>query len=83
MNSAITLVDTGILVALLNRKEQRHSWAAERSRTLPAPFLTCEAVLTEAYFLVSPLAGGTLRVFEIQSESTFPNEVRFNYLIKK
>jgi predicted nucleic acid-binding protein len=64
VSSAITLVDTGALVALLNRKEQHHIWAVEMSRTLPAPFLTCEPVLTEAYFLVSPLPGGPLRFFE-------------------
>ena len=64
MSSAVTLVDTGVLVALLNRKEQHHAWAVEKSRSLPAPFLTCEPVLTETYFLASPLPGGTLRFFE-------------------
>jgi len=64
VSSAITLVDTGVLVALLNRKEQHHAWAVEKSRTLPAPLLTCEPVLTETYFLASPLPGGVLRFFE-------------------
>ena len=64
MSSAVTLIDTGVLVALLNRKEQYHTWAAEKTRTLSAPLLTCEPVLTEAYFLLSPLPGGTRRFFE-------------------
>ena len=64
MSSAVTLVDTGVLVALLNRKEQHHTWAAEKTRMLPAPLLTCEPVLTETYFLVSTLPGGALRFFE-------------------
>lgn len=64
MSSAITLVDTGVVVALLNRREQHHAWTVEKFRTLPAPLLTCEPVLTETYFLLSPLPGGALRFFE-------------------
>ena len=64
MSSAVTIVDTGVLVALLNRKEQHHTWAAEKARTLAAPLLTCEPVLTETYFLLSPLPRGPLRFFE-------------------
>lgn len=64
MSSAATLVDTGVLVALLNRKEQHHFWATEKTRTLSAPLLTCEPVLTETYFLLSPLPGGPARFFE-------------------
>jgi len=64
VSSALTLVDSGALVALLNRKEQHHAWAVEMSRTLPAPYLTSEPVLTETYFLVSSLPGGPLRFFE-------------------
>ena len=64
MSSAVTLVDTGVLVALLNRKERHHAWAVEKSRALAPPFLTCEPVLSETYFLLSPLPGGTLRFFE-------------------
>lgn len=67
MSSAVTLVDTRVLVALLNRKEQHHAWAVERSPSLPPPFLTCEAGLTETYFLLSPLPGGAKRFFEFLS----------------
>jgi predicted nucleic acid-binding protein len=65
VSSALTIVDTGILVAILNRKEEHHEWALETSRSLPAPFLTCEAVLTEAFFLTSALPGGSQRFFEL------------------
>jgi len=65
VSKAITLVDTGPLVALLNCEEQHQAWAMEMSRTLPAPFLTCEPVLTETCFLVSSLPGGPSRFFEI------------------
>jgi predicted nucleic acid-binding protein len=46
------IVDTGPLVAVFNRRDQHHAWAVEQSRTLAAPLVTCEAVLTEAYHLL-------------------------------
>ncbi len=42
------IVDTGPLVALLDRRDRLHSWALETFERLSPPFLTCEAVLTEA-----------------------------------
>ena len=49
---SITLLDTGPLVAALDRRDQYHTWAVEQFRTLPLPFLTCEAVCTEAAYLL-------------------------------
>lgn len=46
------IVDTGPLVALLDRREKRHAWAAEQLRSLPLPWITCEAVLVEAWHLL-------------------------------
>ena len=60
----MTLIDTGPLVALFNRKEKHHTWAAETLRRLPLPFVTCEPVLTEVFFLIAPLPGGPQRFFE-------------------
>jgi predicted nucleic acid-binding protein len=48
----LTLLDTGPLVALLKRDEQHHPWALETFATLDGRLLTCEAVLTEAFFLL-------------------------------
>jgi len=48
----IHLCDTGPLLAYLNRNDPCHAWSVEVMRQVPAPLLTCEAVLTEAaYFL--------------------------------
>lgn len=48
----IHVCDTGPLIAFLNRNDPYHAWAVALMRKVPAPLLTCEAVLTEAaYFL--------------------------------
>jgi predicted nucleic acid-binding protein len=43
-----TICDTGPLVAYLNRNDPYHTWAMSVLKQVPAPLLTCEAVLTEA-----------------------------------
>jgi uncharacterized protein len=47
------IVDTGPLVALLDRAERHHRWVAERIRELEAPLLVCEPVLAEAMHLLA------------------------------
>lgn len=59
------LVDTGPIVAFLNRKDRHHRWAVEIFSTIRAPFLTCEAVLSEAAYLLRRLAGGPEAVMEL------------------
>lgn len=46
------IVDTGPLVALLDRRERWHAWSVNQLQTLPLPWITCEAVLTEAWHLL-------------------------------
>jgi predicted nucleic acid-binding protein len=45
------IVDTGPLVALLDRDDRDHGWAVRQGRRLPPRMLTCEAVLSEVHFL--------------------------------
>lgn len=55
MTSALTrlvIVDTGPLVAFLDRREAHHHWIAEQARTLALPWLLCEAVLAESWRLL-------------------------------
>jgi predicted nucleic acid-binding protein len=46
------LVDTGPLVALINRRERHHTWAHEQFARIRPPAFTCEAVITEAAYLL-------------------------------
>ena len=59
------IVDTGPLVAFLVETDSHHAWAVKRFQELPAPFLTCEPVLTETFYLVSRLHNGPRRFFEL------------------
>ncbi len=52
------IADTGPLVALLNRRERHHEWAREQFGLVGPPALTCEAVLSEACFLLGDIHGG-------------------------
>ena len=58
MNEAGAIVDTGPLVALLNKRESHHEWVKARLRDTAAPLLTCEAVIAEAAFLLRRIDGG-------------------------
>ncbi len=46
------LVDAGFVVALLNRRDFHHGWAVAQARQLAPPWLSCEAVLSEAFHLL-------------------------------
>jgi predicted nucleic acid-binding protein len=50
--AATAVVDTGFLQALLDRRDNRHAWAAEQALLFAPPWRTCEAVITEAFFLL-------------------------------
>ncbi len=46
------IVDTGPLIAFLDRSERHHRWVAARIEELDAPLLLCEPVLTAAMYLL-------------------------------
>ena len=54
-----TLVDTGPIVAYLVKSDRYHRWACDILGTRPSPLHTCEAVLTEAFHLLSRTTGGS------------------------
>lgn len=60
-----TILDTGPLVALLNRRDSFHRWSISESAKLEPPFFTCEAVITEAHFLLRGVPLGRERLIEL------------------
>ena len=65
MPDTCVIIDTGPIVAYLYREEEHHLWAVDQFRSLPAPLLTCEAVLTEALFLLRRVRSGSERLFSL------------------
>ncbi|MGB6384653.1 MAG: PIN domain-containing protein [Terriglobales bacterium] len=52
LRSANALIDTGAILALLDRSDRWHNVCADAFRQLRLPLLTSEAVLTEVFHLV-------------------------------
>lgn len=58
------LVDTGPLVALFDPQDAQHARCREVLRTLQEPLFTTVAVLTEAFYMLSPGSYGADRLRE-------------------
>lgn len=54
----VILADSGVIVAALDRRDQHHAWAQAQFAALADPFVTCEAVLSECFFLLEHLHDG-------------------------
>ena len=52
------LVDTGVLVALLDRGDDQHERCVTALKNLPASLLTSWPVVTEALYLLGDVTGG-------------------------
>src|SRR5215469_1053534 len=46
------LIDSGCIVAALHRRDQHHAWARAHFEVFVEPCLTCEAALSESFFLL-------------------------------
>ena len=57
------IVDTGPLVAFLDRAEQNHPWVVARIEELDPPLLLCEPVLAEAMHLLARFSGAQNALF--------------------
>ncbi len=58
------LLDTGVIVALLDRSERLHERCAEAVQEIEAPLVTCEAVITESCYLLRNVTGAPEAVIE-------------------
>lgn len=64
------IVDTGPLVALLSRRDRYHRWALETFAGVNPPALTCEAVLAEAWHLLSGTVKGQTALLDLIAAGT-------------
>jgi len=58
------LLDTGVIVGLLDRGERLHRACAGAVQELKAPLITCEAVIAESCYLLRNLRGAPEAVIE-------------------
>ena len=65
------LLDTGCIVALLDRSERHHETCKEAMLELVEPLATCEAVITEACFLLRSIPGAPDAVLRNVEEGIF------------
>lgn len=63
------IIDTGPLVALLNRADGAHAWVLKQMQGMRPPFITCEAVLSEASYLTRNLKGAREALMEMLGEN--------------
>lgn len=52
------LLDTGPLIALIDRRDHHHLWITTELATVQPPLLSCEAVISEAWFLLQRVSNG-------------------------
>lgn len=84
------ILDTGSLVAFLNSRDKYHDWTVAQWSSIQPPLLTCEAVISEACFLLRQWSRGTSSVLELKDRKVV--EISFSlsdhvgpisYLLKK
>ncbi len=85
------LLDTGLIVAFLKRQDQFHSWITQEWATIEPPLLTCDAVISEACFLLRNVCKGKQAViflvnsgvvqipFRLDEEAGLINELLTRY----
>jgi predicted nucleic acid-binding protein len=62
------IIDTGIVVALIDKRDKWHVWANDEADKLFPPFLTSEAVITEASYLLRNAANGQQQLLSFVEE---------------
>jgi predicted nucleic acid-binding protein len=88
------LLDTGVIVALLDRSERFHTACAEEVQNLEAPMATCEAVIAESCHLLRNLPGageaildnviaGIFQPFQLSRESAEVKQILRRYRDRK
>ena len=62
---------------MLDRRDADHAWAVKKAARLPRRFHTCEAVLSEAHFVLRHTTGGPPRLVEFLKRDQL--DVSFSY----
>lgn len=71
-----TLLDTGVIVALLDRDERSHAECVEVVSEVAGPLATCEAAIAEACYLLRRIRGAPAAVIRNVANGVFQIPVR-------
>lgn len=71
-----TLLDTGVIVALLDRDERHHEKCVEIVSDLIGPLVTCEAAIAEACYLLRRTSGAPEAIIGNVANGVFQTPVR-------
>jgi predicted nucleic acid-binding protein len=66
-----TLLDTGVIVALLDRSEKHHALSVSVMEGFERPLVTCEAVIAESCYLLRGLPGAPETVLQNVERGVF------------
>jgi hypothetical protein len=75
------LLDTGPIVALLDRNDSYHDWTSLRFNSLQGRFATTGAVVTEAMFFLQDVRDGIARLFDFLESPKV--EIRDSFRLSK
>lgn len=62
------IIDTGPLVAFINRREHLHAWVINTLATIEEPLLTCKPVIADTCFLLRNIYSGQDTVMSLLNE---------------
>lgn len=65
------LLDSGVIVALMDRSEELHGACTKAVRSLEVPLITCEAVIAESCYLLRNLRGAPEAVMDNVTTGNF------------
>lgn len=72
------LLDTGVIVALLDRSERHHALCVRALEDLEQPLATCEAVIAESCYLLRDLHGAPETVLANVEQGIFQIPFQLN-----
>lgn len=76
------LLDTGPLVASLDIADRHHLWTVAQFKEILPPLLTCEAVISEACFLLRTVPRAPTRVLEMVQRGALELSFELSHEIK-
>ena len=83
------IADAAGIIALIDKRDEFHQWAAAQAENLPIPFLTCEAVISESCYLLHNIYKGEKTVLSylkkgiLQIDFSLSNEIEAVEILMK